>query len=70
MARRQASTGPVHALYKTVFRSNIGYMTYIFVGAIALEYVYTSAIDGLWNGFNSGVSASLDNPSKRLSMVS
>lgn len=43
-------------LYSTVFRSNITYLTYVFVGAIALDTVYSKGVDTAWEIANSGVS--------------
>lgn len=42
-------------LYSTVFKSNITYLTYVFVGAIALEFVYSNAVDTAWEVANRGV---------------
>lgn len=44
-----------HTLYKNVFRSNIAYLTYVFAGAIAVEWVYSKGIDTAWELSNSGV---------------
>lgn len=52
---RQMST--LKTLYSTVFRSNITYLTYVFVGAIALDTVYSKGVDTAWEIANSGVSA-------------
>jgi len=46
-----------HTLYKNVFRSNIAYLTYVFAGAIAVEWVYSKGIDTAWEMSNSGVRA-------------
>jgi hypothetical protein len=46
-------------LYSTVFRSNITYLTYVFVGAIALDTVYSKGVDTAWEIANSGVSGGL-----------
>ncbi|GAB5032435.1 ubiquinol-cytochrome c reductase complex kda protein [Nannochloropsis oceanica] len=43
-----------HTLYKNVFRSNIAYLTYVFAGAIAVEWVYSKGIDTAWELSNSG----------------
>lgn len=43
-------------LYQNVFRSNIAYLTYVFAGAIVLEFVYSKGIDTMWEINNRGVS--------------
>ena len=42
-------------LYQNVFKSNIGYITYVVLGAIALETVYSKGIDAAWDMNNKGV---------------
>ncbi|CAM9925735.1 unnamed protein product [Phaeothamnion confervicola] len=49
---RQNST--LEAVYNRVWKSNAGYITYIVVGAIALEMVYGKATDALWDSVNKG----------------
>ena len=49
-----------HTLYKNVFRSNIAYLTYVFAGAIAVEWVYSKGIDTAWELSNSGVRVAYD----------
>ena len=44
-------------LYQNVFKSNIAYLTYVFAGAIALEWVYSKGVDAAWEVANSGVRA-------------
>jgi hypothetical protein len=44
-------------LYQNIFKSNIAYLTYVFAGAIALEWVYSKGIDAAWEISNSGVRA-------------
>jgi hypothetical protein len=47
----------VHTLYRNVFRSNIAYLTYVFAGAIVVEWVYSKGIDTAWEISNRGVRA-------------
>ncbi|EWM27589.1 ubiquinol cytochrome c reductase subunit qcr9 [Nannochloropsis gaditana] len=44
----------VHTLYRNVFRSNIAYLTYVFAGAIVVEWVYSKGIDTAWEISNRG----------------
>lgn len=44
-------------LYQNIFKSNIAYLTYVFAGAIALEWVYSKGIDTAWAISNRGVRA-------------
>lgn len=41
-------------LYKTAFRSNASYVTYVVVGAIAFEAVYGTVTDIIWEQANRG----------------
>ena len=41
--------------YKTVFKNNFTYVTYIVVGAIAFEIVYGKFGDFVWETSNQGV---------------
>lgn len=53
-----AGNNVYRTLYQSVFKSNIAYLTYVFAGAIALEWVYSKGIDTAWEISNSGVSRS------------
>lgn len=50
-----AGNNVYRTLYQNVFKSNIAYLTYVFAGAIALEWVYSKGIDTAWEISNSGV---------------
>ena len=49
------------ALYQGVWRkSNIAYITYIVVGCVAIEIVYGSVTQSIWDSANQGVSDVID----------
>ena len=50
------SRGLNDTAYQTFFKSNVRYVTFIVAGAVALEVVYGSATDMLWESMNRGVS--------------
>lgn len=57
MSTAAAGNNVYRTLYQNVFKSNIAYLTYVFAGAIALEWVYSKGIDAAWEISNSGVRA-------------
>ena len=59
-AASPATGGVANLLGKTLFRGNVTYLSYIFGGAVVLELVYGTVLDGLWNGLNRGVSAAAE----------
>eukprot|EP00936_MAST-01D_sp_MAST-1D-sp1_P000593 g593.t1 len=48
------SRGLNDTAYQTFFKSNVRYVTFIVAGAVALEVVYGSATDMLWESMNRG----------------
>ena len=50
------SRGLNDTAYQTFFKINVRYVTVIVAGAVALEVVYGSATDMLWESMNRGVS--------------
>ena len=52
---RAASNSAAGTLYNVVFKKNVTYISYILVGAIVLDSIYGSTLDGVFNGINSGV---------------
>jgi hypothetical protein len=44
-------------LYNTFYKSNAKYVTYVVVGAVVLETVYSDLTDSIWESVNKGVSA-------------
>lgn len=56
MAAPARQNSVLRSLYRTVFKRNITYVTYIFAGAVVLEAVYGTVFDGLWRSINKGVS--------------
>lgn len=44
-------------VYQLIFKRNVTYVSYILGGAIVLEVVYGTVLDGVWKGVNKGVSA-------------
>ena len=49
-----ASPSPAQVLGKTLFRSNVTYVSYIFAGCIVAEAIYGTVLDGVWNTMNRG----------------
>jgi hypothetical protein len=41
-------------LYKTVFKRNITYVTYVMVGAVVAESVWGKTFDAMWSASNQG----------------
>lgn len=62
-SRRSMSTqqqfAPFQGMYSTFFRSNLSYVTFVIVGAMAFEGVYGTFGDMVWEMNNRGVSVSL-----------
>ena len=49
------SRGLNDTAYQTFFKSNVRYVTFIVAGAVALEVVYGSVTDMVWENINRGV---------------
>ncbi len=52
-----AGNAAAAGLYKVVFAKNGTYLLYVLVGAVVLDTVYGTVLDGLWSSANRGVRA-------------